>query len=66
MPPRYDFERVYFHWFRVAPPLLYNVLRREDIPEHVRDLVLRRSPHDDTMWRVDEVFSNAMVYVLNS
>ena len=63
MPPRHDFHRVYFHWFTVAPHLLANILQREDIPEHVRDLVFRRGPTDEARQRMDVAFQNAMAYV---
>ena len=65
LTPKSDFEAVYYNWFRVAPTLLFEVLSREDIPEHVRDLVLRRGVRDPTLDydSVDEDFYNAMVGV---
>ena len=63
MPPRYESHRVYLHWFTVAPALLSTALQLTNIPEHMRDLVLRRGPEDVARGRMNEAFDNAMAYV---
>ena len=44
-----DYEAIYSNWFRQAPRQLTNSIRSRDIPEHVRELVLRREPCDPDM-----------------
>ena len=65
LPPTSLFEHVYYNWFKVTPTLLFAIICREDLPEHVRDMVLRRGQRDPTLDcdSVDEDFYAAMVRV---
>ena len=65
-PPMSQFELNYYNWFRVSPTLLFEIISREDVSDHVRSVVLNRGVRDPT-WdydSVDEDFYNAMVGVL--
>jgi len=65
-PPASHFEQIYYNWFRVSPTLLFEIISREDVSDHVRSVVLNRGVRDPTLDydSVDEDFYNAMVGVL--